>query len=228
MHLDIGYPVGVVDVAQRPGQHRLGQVQAPPAVTGQRGLQRPDPVVGVEPDLPGRVERVPLAGHRDVLGAVEPQQHRPTGDRRAQRGDRGEAVRLHLLAAESAAQAQALHGHLVAVQAQHVRDDLLGLRRVLRAGLHEELPGLVDQGQRGVGLQVEVLLATELELPGESVRVDPARPAVGVAPADRAGWPWKLSAAIASAIVISDGSGSYSTTIASAPNRAASTDSPST
>ena len=72
-------------------------------------------------------ERVPLAGHRDVLGAVEPQADRPAGERRAQRGDRGQAVRLELLAAEPAAHPQALHGDLVAVQAQHVRDDLLGL-----------------------------------------------------------------------------------------------------
>ena len=182
----------------------------------------------VESDLPRRVERVPLAGHRDVLGAVEPQQHRPPGERRAQCGDRGEAVRLHLLAAEPAAHPQALHRDLVAVQAQHVRDDLLGLRRVLGAGLHEQLPGLVDQRQRGVGLQVEVLLPAELELPAEPMG---ARGQPGSSASPRLtvrAWPWKLSAAMASPIVISDGSGSYSTTIASAPCRAASTDSPST
>ncbi len=147
------------------------------------------------------VERVPLAGHRDVLGAVEPQQDRPAGERRAQRRDGGEAVRLHLLAAEPAAHPQALHGDVVAGQAQHVRDDLLGLRRVLGAGLDEDLPVLVDQGQRGVGLQVEVLLPAELELAGERVR--------GRRRARRrrrrgrrcAGVPWKLSASMASVSV---------------------------
>ena len=123
-----------------------------------------------KPDLPGGQERVPLAGHRDVLGAVQPQADRPAGERRAQRGDRGQAVRLELLAAEAAAHPQALHGDLVRVQAQHVRDDVLGLRRVLGAGLDEDLAVLVDQRQRGVGLQVEVLLAAELELAGEPVR----------------------------------------------------------
>ena len=54
-------------------------------------------------------------------------------------------------------------------QAEHVGDDLLGLRRVLGAALDEDLAVLVDQGQRGVGLQVEVLLAAELELAGEPV-----------------------------------------------------------
>ena len=105
--------------------------------------------------------------------------HRPAGERRAQRGDRGQAVRLELLAAEPAAHPQALHGDLVRRQAQHVRDDVLGLGRVLGAGLDEDLAVLVDQGQRGVGLQVEVLLPAELELAGEPVRG--ARPAPAAA-----------------------------------------------
>ena len=87
VHLDVGDPVGVVDVAQRPGQHRLGQVQAPAAVAGQRGAQRAQPLVRVEAHLPGGEERVPLAGHGDVLGAVQPQAHRVPGEgrRRARR-----------------------------------------------------------------------------------------------------------------------------------------------
>ena len=67
-----------------------------------------------KPDLPLGVEPVPLAGHGEVLRAVEPQPHRAAGQRGAERGDRGEAVRLHLLAAEPAAHPQALHGDLVA------------------------------------------------------------------------------------------------------------------
>ena len=50
--LDVGNPVRVVDVAQRPGQHRLGQVQAPAAVGGQRGAQRAQPLIGVEAGPP--------------------------------------------------------------------------------------------------------------------------------------------------------------------------------
>ena len=116
-----------------------------------------------------RVEAVPLAGHRHVLRAVEPQPHRAPGERRTQRRDGGEPVRLHLLAAERAAHAQALHGDLVAVQPEHVRDDLLRLGRVLGAALHEDLAALVDLRERAVRLQVEVLLAGELELALEHV-----------------------------------------------------------
>ena len=138
-----------------------------------------------KPDLPGGEERVPLAGHGDVLGAVEPQAHRAPGERGAERGDGGQPVRLELLAAEAAAHPQALHGDLVRGQAEHVRHDVLGLGRVLRAGLDEDLAVLVDQRQRGVGLQVEVLLAADLELAAEPVR-GPLQPGGRVAAADRA------------------------------------------
>ena len=59
-------------------------------------------------------------------------------------GHRRQAVRLELLAAEAPAHPQALRGDLVRGQAEHVRHDVLGLGRVLRAALHEHLPRLVD------------------------------------------------------------------------------------
>ena len=144
-----------------------------------------------KPTRQSRVEAVPLAGHREVLRAVQPQPHRSAGQRRAERRDRGEAVRLHLLAAEPAAHPQTLHGDLVAVPAEHVRHDLLGLGWVLGAALHEDLPGLVDVRQRGVGLEVEVLLAGELELAAEHVRAVRAN-AGSTSPRSTCGWaPWK-------------------------------------
>ena len=187
-----------------------------------------EPAVVVEADPPLGVEAVPLAGHGQVLGAVQPQPDRPAGDHRAERGDRGEAVRLHLLAAEPAAHPQALHGDLVARPAEHVGDDLLRLGRVLGAGLDEDLPALVDVGQGAVGLQVEVLLAGELEHAGEDVRRRLASPA-STSPRSTVGCaPWNSRAAIASLTSISAGSGSTSTTTAAAPSRAASSVSPST
>ena len=74
----------------------------------------------------------------------QPDPDRPAGQGGAERGDRREPVRLHLLAAEAAAHPQALHGDAVAGDAEHVRDDLLGLGRVLGAGLDEDLAALVD------------------------------------------------------------------------------------
>ena len=96
--------------------------------------------------------------------------NRAAGDHRAERRDGRIPVRLHLLAAETAAHAQALHGDLVVRLAQHVRHDVLRLGRMLRRGLDEDLPVLVDAGQRRVGLQIEMLLPGELELAFEDVR----------------------------------------------------------
>ena len=169
VHPHVRDPVRVVDVTQRAGQHRLGEVQAPAAVGGECGVQRLQSPVVVEADPPVRVEAVPLAGHGQVLRAGQPHPHRAAGERGAERGDGGEAVRLHLLAAEPAAHPQALDGDLVVVAAEHVRHDLLRLRRVLGAALHEDLPALVDVGERGVRLEVEVLLAGELDLAAEDV-----------------------------------------------------------
>ena len=101
---------------------------------------------------------MPLSGHRHVEGPVEAEPHRAPGHRGADRRDGGEAVRLHLLAAETAAHPQALDGHLVRRTAEDVGDDVLGLGRVLGARVDEDLPRLVDQGDGAVRLEVEVLL----------------------------------------------------------------------
>ena len=169
VHPHVRDPVRVVDVAQGAGQHRLGQVEAPAPVRGEGRVERLQETVVVEADAPAGVEAVPLARHRHVLKAGEPQADRSTGEDCPESRDRREPVRLHLLAAEPAAHPQALHGHLVAGPAEDVRDDLLRLRRVLGAALHEDLLGFVDVGERAVGLQVEVLLARELELAAEHV-----------------------------------------------------------
>src|SRR4029453_12409483 len=99
-------------------------------------------VVKAHPPL--GVEAVALARHGEILSAVEPQPYRAAGQDAPQCSHRGEAVRLHLLAAEATTHPQALHGDLVIVLTEDVRDDLLRLRRVLGAGLHEDLTRFVD------------------------------------------------------------------------------------
>ena len=68
---DVRNPVRIVDMAQCPGQHRLGQVETPAAIGGQGGLESHESAVVVEADPPLGVEAVPLARHREVLGAAE-------------------------------------------------------------------------------------------------------------------------------------------------------------
>ena len=166
---DVRDVVRVVDVAQRPGQHRLGQVEAPSSVRGQRGVQRAQAPIRVEADPPRGVEAVALAGQRHVLRPGEPHANRTTREGCAQRRNGGEAVRLHLLAPEPAAHAQRLDGHRVVGHAEDMRDDALRLARVLGAAVDEHLAGLVDERDGGLGLEVEVLLPGELDLAGEDV-----------------------------------------------------------
>ena len=78
-----------------------------------------------------------FADHRHVLHPVEPEAHWAVGEGRAEGSDGGEPVGLHLLTAESAAHAQALHRDLRGAQAQDLSDDILRLRRVLSGGLDE-------------------------------------------------------------------------------------------
>jgi len=170
VHAHVRDPVRVVDVAEGPGQDGFGQVQAPAAVGRQSCVQRLEAAVAVEADAPAGVEAVPLAGHRHVLRAVEPEPDWPPGEQRPERGDGGIPVRLHLLAAEAAPHPQALDGDVVVLEAQDVSDDLLRLGRVLRAALDEDLSVLVHVGERAVGLEVEVLLPGELDLAAEDMR----------------------------------------------------------
>ena len=167
---DVRDVVGVVHVAQGPRQHRLRQVEAPSAVEGEGDLERLQQPVRTEADAPLGADPVPLAGHGEVLRAGESDPDGPTGDHAAEGGDRGVAVGLHLLAAEGPTHAQGLHGDVVVAQAEHPRDDVLGLGGVLGGALDEDLPGLVDLGQRALGLEVEVLLAGRLGDPAEDVR----------------------------------------------------------
>jgi hypothetical protein len=150
-------------------EHGFGQVEAPPSVGDQRGVEGEDlPLLG-EPDLPRGVEAVAFAGHRDVAGAIEAQPHGPLRQRRTEGGECRIAVGLHLLAAEAAAHAQALHGHLVGGHTEDVGDDVLRLGRVLGRGLDEDLVVLVDVGQAGLCLEVEVFLSGEVEFAFEDV-----------------------------------------------------------
>ena len=162
-------PVGVVDVAEGASQHRLREVEAPATVGGQGGVEGLEAPLRVEPHPPLRVEAMTLARHRHVLCTGQPYPDRPTCERGAEGGHGGIPVGLHLLAAEAATHPQALHRHRVSRHAQHLGDDHLGLRRVLRARLDEDLPGLVDVHEGAVRLEVEVLLSSHLGLTAEHV-----------------------------------------------------------
>ena len=151
----------------------------------------------VEADPPLGVEAVPLAGHGEVLVRLSRSRTGRTGQGGAEGRDGGQAVRLHLLAAEAPTHPQALHGHLGAASAgtwatiSWVSDGCWVLLCT------KTWPPSVDVRQRAVGLEVEVLLARELGSPLKTWAESPEggstspRSTVGCAP-------WNSSAATAS------------------------------
>ena len=105
--------------------------------------------------------------------------HRPPGLPRAQRGDGGAGVGLHLLAAERAAHAQALHRDLVRADAEHARDDLLRLGGMLRGRVQRDTAALVEPRHRGLRLEIEMLLSADSDLavdPDAAARRGPQSP----------------------------------------------------
>ena len=100
-----------------------------------------------------------------------------------------------------------MHGYGVLAQPEDVGDDVLGLAGMLRAALDVELAALVEVGQRRVSLEVEVLLAEVLVVTFEDVR-RPGQRRLDVPATRDPGRALEDPASIASATVISDGSGS--------------------
>ena len=110
------------------------------------------------------MERMALSRDGHVEVAVELHAHGFSRPQRGQGDEGGKSVALHLLAAESAAHARGLDHDPVSRHAEHLRDDGLDLRGVLRGGAYEQRAVLPRLGPGGVRLQVEMLLAARLEL----------------------------------------------------------------
>jgi hypothetical protein len=172
----------VVGVEDRAVGHRAGEVGAEAAV-GQHGeLQAGDQAGVVEAHGVVVGKRVALAGDHEVVVAVQPQLDRALELVRGNGGPHGQMAGLGFLAAEAAAHAPALHAHAVVVHAQRMRHPVLGLARVLGAGIHQPLVLLLRQHIGDLAFQVEVLLPADLELAAEPVR-GARQPRLRVAPA---------------------------------------------
>ena len=90
--------------------------------------------------------------------------------RRRDRGDAGEQRRLRLLAAEAAAHAPALDLDVVRLQAEARGDQVLHLARVLGRAVDEHAAVLARHRVRDLALEIELLLAADLERVGEAMR----------------------------------------------------------
>ncbi len=87
-------------------ENGLGKIETPAAIGIKLDLETTQDAALVVAGRVARQERMPLAREHHVQRARQPDPHRSRGLPCAQRGDGGPPVRLHLLAAESAAHAQ--------------------------------------------------------------------------------------------------------------------------
>ncbi|KDB51037.1 hypothetical protein X805_33380 [Sphaerotilus natans subsp. natans DSM 6575] len=170
VQIDVGQPVGVVEVAQRARHHRRRQVGRGAGVGDHLDLGAQQPPGLVMTDAVAELEAVAPAGDQEVVVAVRAQLDRALQPLRRQRRAGREQRRLRLLAAEAAAHAPALHLHLVRRQPQRVRDDVLHLGRVLGRAVHQQAVVLLRQRVGDLALQVELLLAAEAEAALQPVR----------------------------------------------------------
>ena len=111
-----------------------------------------------------------LAGEDEVVVAVEAHLAGPAGDARGERRERRPLRRLAFLAAEAAAHAADLAGDIGIRQAEHARDDVLDLGRVLRRGIDVHRPVLARDGERDLAFEIEMLLAADAKRALEPVR----------------------------------------------------------
>ena len=164
LEAQVGDVVGVGGVEQRAVEDRRGEVDAPAAVGVGEDLERADAAVGGEASPVARPERVTLACHLHVELAAEPDLDRTVERASSQRGEGGEVGRLRLLAPEGAAHAWDQDDDAAVVAAEDLGGGVLDLGRVLRGGVDLERTILAGDRQRGMGLEVEVVLAAAGEL----------------------------------------------------------------
>ena len=169
-HAHRRHEVGVVEVKHAALEHRLGEIEAPAAVRVERAVDGEQVALVVETDLEAAEERVPLAGDHHVALAVEAKPHRAVRLPCAEGCDGREGVGVGLLAAEAAAHAQGLAGDLVLGHAEHARDDRLRLGGVLGRRVDHHLAGLVEVDEGALALEVELLLAADVELALQTTR----------------------------------------------------------
>ena len=117
----------------------------------------------VEADLPVAAKVVTLAGEDEIVVAVETQLAWASRDARRKRCGHGPLRRLALLAAEAAAHAPRLAGHIGIGNAEHAGHHMLHFRGMLGRGIDMDVAILARDRQRDLAFEIEMLLPADAE-----------------------------------------------------------------
>jgi len=154
----------------RPVRHREAEVDRPAAAAVLPELHRGDAPLGIVAHGIVDAEIMPLAGDGHVVVAVIAHLGGLAGARRHHGAGDGQVVALAFLAAEAAAHAPRLDPHAMHRQAQGMGDLVLDLARMLSGAVHHHVAAFLRQRQRGLALEVEMLLSAHFQPAGQGQR----------------------------------------------------------
>src|SRR5699024_12506014 len=97
------------------------------------------------------MEAVAFAGHGDILGAIQPQSDRASGECGSECGNGGITVGLHLFTTKSTAHPQALDGDVVGGYTKNLGNNILGLSGVLSRRVDHNLAVFIHLGSSSTG-----------------------------------------------------------------------------
>ena len=149
--------------------HAEREIGRAPAASVEVHVHSREHPFAVEAATPVHAEVVPLAGHRHVVVAVETELGGTAGHVRGQSREARPLRRLRLLAAECPAHAPALAHHRRVGYIEHAGDEVLHFRRMLGRGADPHFVVLTGDRERGLPLQIEVLLSADAHAAFEPV-----------------------------------------------------------
>ena len=164
---DVGDVVGVVEMEEAAVVDGLGEIERPAAVGEEIDLGGVEFAIGMEADGEAGEEGVAFAGGFDVFVAVELDADGLAGLQSGEGGEGSPGIALGFFATEAAAHARAFDNDLIAVEVEDFGDDGLDLAGVLGGALDEDAAFAIGCGAGGVGFEVEVFLAADVEGAGE-------------------------------------------------------------
>ena len=154
-------PIAIAGVKHRAVYHTGREIGRAAAARVEHDVVAGQDAPVVIADAPVGAEIVAFAGQHEIVVAVEAHFAGSSSGARGERRHGGPGAGLALLAAEAAAHAPRLHGHESVRDGKNPGDDMLGFRRILARGVHHHLVALAGNGQGGLALEIEMLLAAD-------------------------------------------------------------------
>ena len=162
--------IAIIGVKERAIGHGSGEIGREAAARRIDEIGGMDDALIIEAHFVIDEEIMPLAGDRHVVIAIGAAFHGAAELLGRERGEASEEVALRLLAAEGASHAANLHGHGVGRNAEHMRNHVLHLARMLGRGMNRDVIVFARYGKSDLAFEVEMLLTADMHRALEAPR----------------------------------------------------------